>query len=121
MKKESRRWLTLRLYMTILVMVELGIIVAVTGLVTWLIGYFDIPYIALPSLAWFLIVSIVLGAALTAFICRWVLNPILRLSPARGQVAKGAFHGRVLEARGGGGRAGVGPPHRRPSLPLPWS
>ena len=43
MKKESRRWLTLRLYMTILVMVELGIIVAVTGLVTWLIGYFDIP------------------------------------------------------------------------------
>ena len=97
MKKESRRWLTLRLYMTILVMVELGIIVAVTGLVTWLIGYFDIPYIALPSLAWFLIVSIVLGAALTAFISRWVLNPILRLSQAMGQVAKGDFHVRLNE------------------------
>ena len=97
MKKESRRWLTLRLYMTILVMVELGIIVAVTGLVTWLIGYFDIPYITLPPLAWFLIVSIVLGAALTSFISRWVLNPILRLSQAMGQVAKGDFHVRLNE------------------------
>ena len=97
MKKESRRWLTLRLYMTILVMVELGVIVAVTGLVTWLIGYFDIPYIALPPLAWFLIVSIVLGAALTAFISRWVLNPILRLSQAMGQVAMGDFHVRLNE------------------------
>ena len=97
MKKESRRWLTLRLYMTILVMVELGIIVAVTGLVTWLIGYFDIPYIALPPLAWFLIVSIVLGAALTSFISRWVLNPILRLSQAMGQVAKGDFEVRLNE------------------------
>ena len=97
MKKESRRWLTLRLYMTILVMVELGVIVAVTGLVTWLIGYFDIPYIALPPLAWFLIISIVLGAALTSFISRWLLNPILQLSQAMGQVSKGDFDVRLNE------------------------
>ena len=70
----------MRLYMTLLVLVELGVIVAVSGLLTWLTGCFDIPFIKLSPLAWYLIVSIVLGAALTSFISRWLLNPILRVS-----------------------------------------
>lgn len=97
MKKERRRRLTLRLYMTLLVLVELGIIVAVSGLVGWLVERFDIPYIKLPPLAWYLIVSIVLGAAFTSFISRWVFKPIFALSQAMGQVAKGDFTVRLSE------------------------
>lgn len=96
MKKDRRRF-SMRLYMTLLVMVELGIIVAVSGLVTWLTGYFDIPYIKLPLLAWFLIISIVLGAALTSFISRRVSAPILKLGQAMGRVAKGDFNVRLDE------------------------
>ena len=97
MKKDRRRRFSMRLYMTLLVLVELGIIVAVSGLVSWLVVRFDIPYIKLPPLAWFLIISIVLGAALTYFISRWLLNPILQLSQAMGQVSKGDFDVRLNE------------------------
>ena len=37
MKKDRRRRFSMRLYMTLLVLVELGIIVAVSGLVSWLV------------------------------------------------------------------------------------
>lgn len=97
MKKDRRSRFSMRLYMTLLVMVELGVIVAVSGLVTWLTGYFDVPYIRLPLLVWFLIVSAVLGAALTNFISRRVSAPILRLGQAMGQVAKGDFDVRLEE------------------------
>lgn len=97
MKKDRRSRFSMRLYMTLLVMVELGVIVGVSGLVTWLTGYFDVPYIRLPLLVWFLIVSAVLGAALTNFISRRVSAPILRLGQAMGQVAKGDFDVRLQE------------------------
>lgn len=97
MKKDKRRRFSMRLYMSLLVLVELGIIVAVSGLVAWLTEYFDIPYIKLPQLAWYLIVSLVLGGALTSFISRWIFNPILKLSQAMGQVAKGDFGVRLNE------------------------
>lgn len=97
MKKDKRRRFSMRLYMSLLVLVELGIIVAVSGLVAWLTEYFDIPYIKLPQMAWYLIVSLVLGGALTSFISRWIFNPILKLSQAMGQVAKGDFDVRLNE------------------------
>lgn len=96
MKKCKRRRMTLRLCMTILVLIELGVIVAASGLVGWLVGHFDI-LIKLPQLAWYLIVSIVLGAAFTSFISRWIFNPTVTLSQAMGQVAKGDFTVRLSE------------------------
>ena len=97
MKKDRRRRFSMRLYMTLLVLVELGVIVAVSGLVSWLVARFDIPYIKLPPLVWYPVVSIVLGAAFTSFISRWVFKPIFALSQAMGQVAKGDFDVRLNE------------------------
>ena len=95
--KHDRRRFSMRIYMMLLVLVEMGIIVAVSGLVTGLIYYFDIPYVQLPDIVWYLIISVVLGAALTSFISRWILKPITGLGQAMGQVAKGNFDVRLEE------------------------
>lgn len=97
MKMESRRRASMRLYMTLLVMAEFGVIVAVSTLVAWLMKRLSIPFGPLPDAVWYLIISIVLGTELTTLISRWIFNPITKLSQAMGQVAKGNFDVRLDE------------------------
>ncbi len=81
----------LRLYFIAYVFAILGVTVAASGLITFILNLFVSSSVNIPTLVWMILFSIVLGTALTALLSKWILSPITRLSDAMNRVAQGDF------------------------------
>ncbi len=81
----------LQLYFIIYVFGILCVTVAFSGLITLGLNHFISSSAIIPPLIWVLLFSIALGTFITAFLSKWVLSPITRLSDAMNSVAAGDF------------------------------
>ena len=95
---ENKRRLSLRLYFTASVFGILCLTVLVSGLIVFLINYYGSASVTIPTIIWMLMVSIVLGMFLAAYLSDKILSPITKLSRAMSQVAAGDFTVRMESA-----------------------
>ena len=94
MKEKQGFHFSMRVYLIIIVMVELVGIVVVAAMGAALLQYFNIT-LSIPPSVWLLLISILLGTAATTMLSKWFLAPIDRLSKAMNQVAEGNFDVRL--------------------------
>ena len=87
---------SMKVYLTLLVLVQVGIMSLATGLVGALLQYLGVSFAAWQALV-VLGISALLGSLLTGLVNRLFFAPISRLGQAMGQVAKGNFHVRLEE------------------------
>ena len=87
---------SMKVYLTLLVLVQVGIMSLATGLVGALLQYLGVSFAAWQALV-VLGISALLGSLLTGLVNRLFFAPISRLGQAMGQVAKGNFHVRMEE------------------------
>ena len=95
-KRFRMRGLSMRVYLTLLVVVEIGVITVVASFGAGLPEYFQIT-LDIPDLVWIVALSVLLGGAVTTALGRWLFAPITRLGEAMNQVAKGNFEIRLEE------------------------
>lgn len=91
MKRKFIPKLSMKLFFTLFIIVELFII---NGVAALLIGYLDnyFPFIKqIPGFVWLLIFSAVLGCAITALLVKFFLDPVVKLREALRKVAQGDF------------------------------
>ena len=94
MKKRFPK-ISMRLFFILFVTVELLLINAGAALLISLVGE-KIPWIRnVPDFLWLLIVSTVLGSALTTLLVKFLFDPILKLGAAMERVAKGEYKVRL--------------------------
>ncbi len=85
----------MRLFFIIVVMVELLCIIGVAWLVAWLLQRgFGISF-ELPLLGWLILISVVIGGAVSTVLSYAFFGPITRLSQAMQKVSKGDFSVRL--------------------------
>ena len=87
---------SMKVYLTLLVLVQVGIMSLATGLVGALLQYLGVSFAAWQALV-VLGISALLGSLLTGLVNRLFFAPISRLGQAMGHVAKGNFHVRLEE------------------------
>lgn len=80
----------MQMLVTLVILLELFVIAALSGLITDLLRYFNIT-LELPSTFWLVAISLVLGTVVTLLLGRWIFNPIVRLGNAMQEVAGGNF------------------------------
>lgn len=91
MKEKRRTHLSLRIRFTLLVIIEMVVIALISEIVTSLLGkYFDIS-IQIPGAVWAVLISVVLGSAVTTFLGKKIFDPIQKLGEAMSRVADGNF------------------------------
>ena len=84
--------ISMRLFFILFVTVELMIINAGAAVIIGLLGE-HLPAIKnIPDFLWLLIVSTVMGSALTTLLVKLLFDPIMRLGDAMGKVAKGDYN-----------------------------
>ena len=87
---------SMRVNLTLFVLLEIGFISLANWGAGWLLNYFG-----LQLQNWELLVnlgiSLVLGSIVTAMASKWIFSPITRLGKAMGQVAKGDFKVRMAQ------------------------
>ena len=90
-KKQKKFHMSMRVFFFLFIMVELIIIdVAAMTLVIALGNV--LPFMdKIPSFVWLMIVSAVLGGAITAFLAKFLFDPMMKLRSAMRQVAQGDF------------------------------
>lgn len=84
-----------RLYFIGYIFGILLITLLVSGILIYLLNLSFTHGISIPVIFWMLLVSVVLGTSLTAFLSNKILAPITRLNSAMGQVAAGDFSVRL--------------------------
>lgn len=95
MKEKRRTHLSLRIRFTLLVVIEMVVIALISEIVTSLLGkYFDIS-IQIPGAVWAVLISVVLGSAVTTFLGKKIFDPIQKLGEAMSRVADGNFEIRL--------------------------
>ena len=95
MKEKRRTHLSLRIRFTLLVIIEMVVIALISEIVTSLLGkYFDIS-IQIPGAVWAVLISVVLGSAVTTFLGKKIFDPIQKLGEAMSRVADGNFEIRL--------------------------
>ena len=100
-KKEQQKYVrpfrfSMRVDLTILVILEISVITAVIWVVALLLQHLHISLRGWEVLI-LLAVSILIGSSLTALAGRWIFSPITKLGEAMGRVAKGDFDIRLEE------------------------
>ena len=89
--KKSRKRITMRGMITLVIIGELGITAALAGQITEIFHeYFHIT-LNLPPVLWIFVISLLIGTAVTMFVSRWIIKPINKLGKAMQQVAAGEF------------------------------
>ena len=89
--KKSRKRITMRGMITLVIIVELGTTAALAGQITEIFHeYFHITF-NLPPVLWIFVISLLIGTAVTMFVSRWIIKPISKLGKAMQQVANGEF------------------------------
>ena len=97
--KQKKRRVSLRGVITLVIIVELGIIAALAGQITEIFHeYFHIT-LNLPPVLWIFIISLVMGTAVTMFASKWIIKPITKLGKAMQQVADGNFDLQLQEEK----------------------
>lgn len=81
----------MRVYLIAVVFAILSITVAVSALITFILNRFVSLSVTVPSFVWMLVLSVVLGTALTTLLSKWILAPITKLSKAMSSVTSGDF------------------------------
>ena len=94
MKKLAFLKLSMRMNLTLLMIVSIAVISTVSWLVTWLLRRLSINWI-MPDILWYLIISVVLAGVVSSFIGMWIFEPITRLGEAMQKVAGGNFDVRL--------------------------
>ncbi len=95
--RKGHRLIGMRLFFIIVVMVELLAVVGVAWLVAWLLQRgFGISF-ELPLLGWLIVLSVVIGGAVSTVLSYAFFVPITRLSQAMQKVSKGDFSIRLDE------------------------
>ena len=98
MKQRPYRY-TVRPYLTILIVAEIGAVTLIAaGLSSLLRRFWSFSW-RLPEFVWLFLISIAVGAALTSFLGRWLFHPITKLGDAMREVAGGDFDVRLDEAQ----------------------
>lgn len=92
--KQKTRF-SIRLIFSLLVMVELLVVIAVSLLTAELFNWLFSITLHIPSFLWLLFVSLVLGSVITSFLNWQFFGPISKLSDAMNRVAKGDFSVRL--------------------------
>ena len=87
---------SMKVYLTLLVLLQVGIMSLATGVVGAILQYLGVSFAAWQALV-VLGISALLGSLLTGLVNRLFFAPINRLGQAMGQVAKGNFHVRLVE------------------------
>ena len=88
----------LYLYFILCIFLLLCLAVGMAALITLLIEWLTKTRVTLPSIVWMILLSIVLGLALSALLTHFFISPILRLSRAMQRVARGDFSVRLDNA-----------------------
>ena len=99
MKLPASTRLSMRVNLTLLVMLELLVIMGLVWLGLWLISYFRLPRVQIHDTIWLALLAVAIGSGVTAFLGRWIFAPITRLGRAMEQVAQGDFSQRLDEER----------------------
>lgn len=87
---------SMKVYLTLLVLLQVGIMSLATGVVGAILQYLGVSFAAWQALV-VLGISALLGSLLTGLVNRLFFAPISRLGQAMGQVAKGNFRVRLEE------------------------
>ena len=95
MKLRKPPKISMRLFFILFFTVELFLIYGAAVLLTIVFHRFYPILQKVPSFVWLIIVSIVLGSAITTLLVKLLFDPIVKLGDAMGKVAKGDFDVRL--------------------------
>lgn len=90
MKKRSPFYLSMRVNLTVMVVVLLGGVILVSWAFTGIMHHFGFTKTP-PELAWLLCIGLILGTAVASYVAKWIFEPITKLGKAMQQVAEGDF------------------------------
>ena len=90
----------LRLYFTLIVMVEIAISVVVAVILGVILNLVAKGNILLPLTVWQVLLSLLIGASISAFLGKWFFGPITELGDAMKKVADGDFSVRLTADNG---------------------
>ena len=93
--REKRLRFNLRLYFTLIVMVEITISIVLDLASATMLSQLAKGHILLPLTVWQILISVVIGATISALLGKWFFGPITRLSEAMKKVAEGDFSVRL--------------------------
>ncbi len=95
MKKKRYIHFSLRIRFTLLVIAEMTLVAFISEMITALLGKcFEIS-VQIPAVVWAVLVSVVLGSAVTTFLGKKIFSPIQKLGEAMDRVADGDFEVRL--------------------------
>ena len=98
--KKKRFGKNLRLYFTLVAMVEIGISVVVAVVLAVILNLVAKGNILLPLTVWQILLSLLIGASISALLGKWFFGPITRLGDAMKKVADGDFSVRLTADNG---------------------
>ena len=98
MKKKPQ--FNLRLYFIVIVMVEITVSFLIAVLLAVLLNYLTRGNIFLPLMVWQIVLSLLIGATISAFLSKWFFGPIIQLGDAMKKVADGDFSVRLNADKG---------------------
>ena len=90
----------LRLYFTLIVMVEIAISVVVAVILGVILNLVAKGNVLLPLTVWQVLLSLLIGASISAFLGKWFFGPITELGDAMKKVADGDFSVRLTADKG---------------------
>lgn len=99
-KKRFGFHFNLRLYFTLIVMVEIAISVVVAVILGVILNLVAKGNILLPLTVWQVLLSLLIGASISAFLGKWFSGPITQLGEAMNKVADGDFSVRLTADKG---------------------
>ncbi len=91
MKRQKKPKISMRLFLTLFIIVELLLIdLAASGVISLVQNF--LPFLTqIPQMVWLIILSAVLGSAITTFLVKFFFDPVLKLGAALRKVAEGDF------------------------------
>ena len=95
MKALKNPKISMRLFFTLFFTIELVLIYAAAIVLTMVFHRFVPILQKVPSFVWLILVSLVLGSAITTLMVKLFFDPIVKLGDAMGRVAKGDFDVRL--------------------------
>ena len=99
-KKRFRFRFNLQLYFTLIVMAEIAISVVVAVILGVFLNLVAKGNILLPLTVWQVLLSLLIGASISALLGKWFFGPITQLSDAMKKVADGDFSVRLIADKG---------------------
>lgn len=95
MKKLKNPKISMRLFFTTFIVVEL-LLIYLAAAILMVVFHRFYPFLQkVPNIVWLVIVSTVLGSAITTLLIKLLFDPIVKLGDAMGKVAKGKFDVRL--------------------------